>query len=174
MTVTMKGNPLTLIGQPVEVGDPVPDFTLMNGDMQAVGPDDLIEHGKRNALLIVVPSLDTGVCSIESQKFNTRIGEFPADVDAYVVSRDLTFAQARWAKEQGDVKLRLLSDAREQSFGPAFGVGIKENGLLARSVFLIGKDRTLLYKQIVPELTHEPDYDDVIAAVSRASSAVNA
>jgi thiol peroxidase len=151
-----------------------PDFTLIATDLQPVTLDTITQNGTRNALLIVVPSLDTGVCSLESQKFNTRIGELPADVAAYVVSRDLPFAQSRWSKDQGDVKLVLLSDYRFQNFGPGFGVLIEELGLLARSVFIVGKDKTILYKQIVPEVTQEPDYEDVIAAASRTSSAVNA
>jgi thioredoxin-dependent peroxiredoxin len=173
MTVTMKGQPVTLEGPDVKIGDKAPDFTLSNGELKALTLDDVTAHGTKNALLIVVPSLDTGVCSMESAKFNARIGEFPADVVAYVVSRDLPFAQARWIKEQGDVKLQMLSDFREHSFGPAYGVLIKELGLLARSVFIIGKDKTVLYKQIVPEVTQEPDYEAVIAAALKTSSAAN-
>jgi thioredoxin-dependent peroxiredoxin len=174
MAVTFKGQPVTLEGPDLRAGDRAPDFTLVDGEMKTVRLDDVVEHGKRNALLIVVPSLDTGVCSLESQKFNTRIAELPPDIVAYVVSRDLPFAQARWAKEEGDVKLRLLSDFRDHSFGPAYGVLVKELGLLARSIFIIGKDKTIKYKQIVPEIGHEPNYDDVIAAAAMASSAVKA
>jgi thiol peroxidase len=164
---------MTLEGPDLKAGDKAPNFTLVDVDMKTVTLDDVTDHGTKNALLIVVPSLDTGVCSMESAKFNARIGEIPPDVVAYVVSRDLPFAQARWVKEQGDVKLRMLSDFRDHSFGPAFGVLIKELGLLARSIFIVGKDRTILYKQLVPEVTQEPDYDDVIAAAFKTSSAAN-
>jgi thiol peroxidase len=174
MPVTFKGNPVTLEGADLKVGDKAPDFTLVGTDMQTVTLDDVTAHGSKHALLIVVPSLDTGVCSLESQKFNTRLGEFPQDVRAYVVSRDLPFAQARWSKEQGDVQLALLSDYRDHSFGPAYGVLVKELGLLARSVFIVGKDKSILYKQLVPEIGQEPDYDDVVAAAHKVSSAVNA
>jgi len=174
MSVTFKGRPMELNGPDLKAGDAAPDFTLVSGDLQTFTLNDAVEDGKRNALLIVVPSLDTGVCSLESQKFNTRIGELPADVVAYVVSRDTPFAQGRWSKEQGDVKLRMLSDFRDHSFGPAYGVLIQELGLLARSIFIIGKDKSIIYKQVVPEVTQEPDYDDAIAAASRTSSAVNA
>ena len=173
MTVTMKGQPVTLEGPNLKVGDKAPDFTLSNAELKPVTLDDVTAHGMKNALLIVVPSLDTGVCSTESAKFNARIGELPPDVAAYVVSRDLPFAQGRWAKEQGDVKLQLLSDFREHSFGPAYGVLIKELGLLARTVFIVGKDKTILYKQVVPEVTNEPDYEDVMAAALKTSSAAN-
>ncbi|HKU68985.1 MAG TPA: thiol peroxidase [Candidatus Baltobacteraceae bacterium] len=174
MNVTFKGQPVTLEGPNLRVGDKAPAFTLTDGELKTVTLDDVTQGGKRNALLIVVPSLDTGVCSLESQKFNTRIGELPPDVAAYVVSRDLPFAQARWAKEEGDVKLQLLSDYRDHSFGPAYGVLVKELGLLARSIFIIGKDKTIKYKQVVPEIGQEPNYEDVIAAASTTTSAVNA
>jgi thiol peroxidase len=176
MNVTFKGQSVELAGPDLKTGDTAPDFTVVSGGMdKTVGLDDIVEHGTRNALLIVVPSLDTGVCSIESQKFNARIGELPADVVAYVVSRDLPFAQSRWCgAQEGDVKLKMLSDARDHSFGPAFGVLIESLGLLARSVWIVGKDKKILYKQIVPEVTQEPDYDDAIAAAMKTSSAVNA
>lgn len=174
MAVTFKGNPVTLKGPDLKVGDTAPNFTLVSSELQAVTLDDVVKSGTRNALLIVVPSIDTGVCSLESQKFNTRVAELPSDVAAYVVSRDLPFAQGRWAKEQGDVKLEFLSDYRDGNFGASYGVLMEELGLLARSVFIIGKDKTILYKQVVPEVTSEPDYEDVIAAASRTSSAVNA
>jgi thioredoxin-dependent peroxiredoxin len=173
MTVTFKGRPMTLEGPDLKTGDKAPNFTLVDTDMKTVTLDEVTEYGSKNALLIVVPSLDTGVCSIESAKFNARTGELPPDVVAYVVSRDLPFAQARWVKEQGDVKLRMLSDFRDHSFGPAFGVLLEELGLLARSIFIVGKDQTIRYKQLVPEVTQEPDYDDVIAAAFTTSSAAN-
>jgi thiol peroxidase len=163
-----------LAGPDLQAGDKAPDFTLVDGDLKSVDLDGVTHNGTRNALLIVVPSLDTSVCSIESQKFNARVGEFPADVVAYVVSRDTPFAQSRWVKEQGDVKLTMLSDFRDHSFGPAYGVLIEPLGLLARSVFIIGKDKTIKYKQLVAEVTNEPDYDDVVAAAFTTSSAVNA
>jgi thiol peroxidase len=167
--ITAGGKPVTLVGPDLQTGDRAPDFTLAAADLSNRTLDDVIEKGNVNALLIVVPSLDTSVCSIESAKFNRRLGELPADVKAYVVSRDLPFAQGRWAKEQGDnVKLEMLSDFRDHSFGPGYGVLIKENGLLARAIFIVGKDRTIKYKQLVPDITQEPNYDEVISAAQNA------
>jgi len=174
MTVTFKGEPKQLAGRELQAGERAPDFTLAGDGLKRVTLDDVLEHGSKNALLIVVPSLDTTVCSIESAKFNARLGELPADVKGYVVSVDLPFAQARWAKDQGDIKLQMLSDYKDHSFGRAYGVLIEDLGLLARSVFVIGKDSRIVYKQIVPEVTQEPDYDDAIAAAVKSSSAVNA
>lgn len=173
MALTMGGNPITLDGPDLQVGDSAPDFTVVGKGMtDAKTLSDLTENGTKNVLLIVVPSLDTGVCSTESGKFNARLNELPADTAAYVVSRDLPFAQARWCGAQGDVKLGMLSDARDHDFGKKFGVQIHGVGLLARTVFLIGKDGTIKYKQVVPEVAQEPDYDAVFAAAS--SAAVNA
>lgn len=163
--ITAGGNPVTLVGPDLQAGDRAPDFTLSAADLSTRTLADVTQNGSIDALLIVVPSLDTGVCSIESAKFNARLGELPANVKAYVVSRDLPFAQSRWAKEQGgEVKLEMLSDYRDHSFGPAYGEEIQENGLLARSVFIVAKDGTIAYKQQVPDIHNEPDYEAVLAA----------
>jgi thiol peroxidase len=165
--VTFKGEPKTLVGPELRAGDPLPQFTLVGADLQPVTPQRLTE-GKRAALLIVVPSLDTGVCSLESKTFNARVGELPEGVTAYVVSRDLPFAQARWAKEQGDVRLQMLSDYLDHSFGRATGLEIKELGLLARAVIVAGSDGRVRYVQLVREVAQEPNYDEAIAAARSA------
>ncbi|HUY40197.1 MAG TPA: thiol peroxidase [Candidatus Dormibacteraeota bacterium] len=165
--VTFKGEPKTLVGPELRVGDPLPQFTLVGADLQPVTPQRLSE-GKRAALLIVVPSLDTGVCSLESKTFNARVGELPEGVTAYVVSRDLPFAQARWAKEQGDVRLQMLSDYLDHSFGRATGLEIKELGLLARAVIVVGSEGRVRYVQLVREVAQEPNYDEAIAAARSA------
>jgi thiol peroxidase len=168
--VTFKGSPKTLVGPELRVGDPLPDFTLSAGDLQAVTPQTLTGGGKRAALLIVVPSLDTSVCSLESKKFDARVGELPEGVWAYVVSRDLPFAMQRWKHAQEGVKvLQMLSDYKDHSFGRATGLEIKELGLLARAVLVIGKDGGVRYVQLVREVTDEPNYDEAIAAARSAA-----
>lgn len=162
--LTVRGNPITLLGPELKAGDAAPEVHLAAADLKDKTLDDLTDGGKRAALLIVVPSLDTGTCSIESQKFNTRIDELPAGVKAYVVSMDLPFAMTRWGTEQGNMKLEMLSDFRNHAFGHAYGVRIKETGLLARSIIVVGADKTIKYFTIVPELTSEPDYDAAIKA----------
>ena len=137
-----KGKPVTLLGPELHAGDPAPAFTLTAGDLSTVTPEILLDEGKNAAMLIVVPSLDTSVCSLESQKFNARLGELPQGVRAAVVSLDLPFAQARWCGAQGDVKLEMLSDYRDHSFGRNYGLLIEELGLLARAIVVIGKDRS--------------------------------
>ncbi len=167
--ITFKGGPMTLAGQELKVGDNAPDFVLTGQDLAVKRLDDVLDGGNRAAMLIVVPSLDTGVCSTESHKFNARMGELPADVKTYVVSMDLPFAQARWCGNEGDVKFETLSDYREHSFGRNYGLLIKELGLLARAVVVIGADKTVKYVQIVPEVASEPDYDAAIAAAQAAA-----
>jgi thiol peroxidase len=169
--VTFKGQPMTLLGPQLRVGDPAPDFALTAGDLSTVTPEILLDEGRRAALLIVVPSLDTGVCSIESKKFNARLGELPEGVTAAVVSLDLPFAQARWCAAEGEVKLAMLSDYRDRRFGTNYGLLISELGLLARAVVVIGKDRTISYLQIVPEVATEPDYDAALQAAAAAAAA---
>ena len=166
--ITFKGKPMTLLGPQPRAGDPAPVFSLTAGDLATVNLDIFLDEGKRAALLIVVPSLDTSVCSIESQKFNARLGELPAGIRAAVVSMDLPFAQARWCGAQGDVKLEMLSDYRDRSFGLNYGLLIEELGLLARAILVIGKNATIEYVQIVPEVASEPDYDAALKAAAAA------
>jgi thiol peroxidase len=166
--VTFKGKPMTLLGPELRSGDPAPQFELTAGDLSPVNLDILLDEGKRAAMLIVVPSLDTSVCSLESQKFNARLSELPSGMRAAVVSMDLPFAQARWCGAQGDVKLEMLSDYRDHSFGLNYGLLISELGLHARAIVVIGKDRTIRYVQLVREVTNEPDYDAALQAAAAA------
>ncbi len=115
----------------------------------------------------MVPSLDTPTCSTETMTFHNRIGEIPAGAAAFVVSLDLPFAQRRWAAENHAGDMTYLSDYRDRSFGLAYGVLIKEIGLLTRANFIVGKDRTIHYVEIVPEVASEPDYDATLAALKQ-------
>jgi thiol peroxidase len=166
--VTFKGKPMTLLGPEPQAGAPAPPFSLTASDLSTVNLDILLDEGKRAALLIVVPSLDTSVCSTESQKFNARLGELPAEMLAGVVSMDLPFAQARWCGAQDNVKLEMFSDYRDRSFGLNYGLLIEELGLLARAVIVVGKDATMRYVEIVSEVASEPDYDAALEAAAAA------
>lgn len=162
--ITMRGKPMTLVGPALKAGDPAPNFTVTAGDMSAFTLADATANGTRAALLIAVPSLDTPVCSTETTTFNGLVPDLPSDVTAFLISMDLPFAQKRWSGEKGVEKIQMLSDFRERSFGPAYGVLIKELGLLARAVFVVTKDGKIGYAQIVPEVASEPNYDEAIAA----------
>ncbi len=165
--VTFKGNPMALLGPALNAGDEAPEFVLTAGDLSVKNLEAVLDGGA--AMLIVVPSLDTSVCSLESKKFNARIGELPAGVKAYVVSMDLPFAQGRWCGAQGDVTLGMLSDYRDHSFGENYGLLIKELGVLARATVVIGADKTIRYFEVVSEVTNEPNYDAAIAAAQAAA-----
>ncbi len=165
--VTFHGTPMTLVGRELRAGDRAPAFSVLTTEMKPYTLDDLTDGGKRSALLIVVPSLDTGVCSLEAQTFHKRIGELPSDVRAFVVSRDLPFAMQRWATENGAEKLAYLSDFKDRSFGPAFGTDVKELGLLSRAIFLVSADGTIRYAEYVKEISDQPAFDAVFAAIAK-------
>jgi thiol peroxidase len=163
--ITFKGNPMTLVGPALRAGDAAPQFTLSSAELKPFTLQDAIANGSREALLIVVPSLDTPTCSVETSTFHKRLAEVPPDAAAFVVSLDLPFAQGRWADANGATELTYVSDYRDHSFGLAYGLLIKELGLLARAVIVIGKDAKLKYVEIVREVAEEPNYDGAFAAL---------
>ena len=160
-SVTFKGNPLTLVGELVKVGDKAPSFTALANDLKPVSLADL---AGKPLVLTSVPSLDTAVCDLQAKRFNKEAAAL-GDVAVVVVSCDLPFAQARWCGATGSTAIRTLSDHRDTAFGIAYGLLIKELRLLARSVVVIDTTGTVRYVQLVAEMTHEPDYDDALAAV---------
>lgn len=153
--ITMKGNPLTLIGQPLKVGDKAPDFEVLDSDLSVVKSSTFLG---RRCIISAVPSLDTPVCSLETCKFNNQIAELPSDVVMLTISTDLPFAQKRWCQAESVENIQVLSDHKNCSFGYAFGVLIKELRLLARAVFVVNKKGIIDYIEIVGELTNEPNY----------------
>lgn len=162
--VTMRGNPLTLVGDEIREGAPAPDVTLLDNELKPVKLSDF-----RGKVLIVssVPSLDTPVCDMETRRFNTEAAGLGRDVQVLTVSMDLPFAQKRWCGAAGVDKVKTLSDHRDAAFGRAFGVLIQELRLLARSIFVVDREGTVRYVQHVKEVSQEPDYGAVIAAVKK-------
>jgi thiol peroxidase len=162
--VTMKGNPVTLIGGPLEVGKPAPEGALVANDLSEFRLSSL--KGKK-VIISVVPSLDTPVCDLQTKRFNQEAEKLGKDVTILTVSRDLPFAQKRWCAATGSDQVKTLSDFRDGSFGKTYGVLIDGLKLLARAIFIIDADGILRYKQIVSEITKEPNYDDVLNAVKK-------
>ena len=162
--ITSKGNPLTLLGPELKAGDKAPQFTLLDGSL---APVKLSDSSGKARLLSVVPSLDTGVCSIQTQSFNKKLGELKDKVAAYTISVDLPFAQKRFADEHGISNLTILSDHRDVSFGQAYGLLIKELRLLARAVIFLDINDKISYFQLVPEVGQEPDYDRAVEALKK-------
>ena len=160
--VTMKGNPITLIGTELQVGDKAPDFVAIGNDLNPVSFDSF-----RGKVCIVssVPSLDTPVCDMETRRFNDEAGRFGDNVEVITISMDLPFAQKRWCGAAGVDRVQTLSDHRDAAFGQAYGVLIKGLRLLARAVFVVDKEGTIRYAELVNEIASEPDYDAVLTAV---------
>jgi thiol peroxidase len=163
--VTMKGTPLTLVGNDVKVGQAAPDFEVLANDLS---PVRLSSFRGKVCILSSVPSLDTSVCDTMTRRFNEEAGKLGEGVVVLTISMDLPFAQKRWCGAAGVEHVQTLSDHREASFGQAFGVLIKELRLLARAVFVLDKEGILRYSEVVRELTDEPDYDAALAAAEEA------
>jgi thiol peroxidase len=160
--VTMKGNPITLMGTELQVGDKAPDFVAIDNDLNPVSFDSF-----RGKVCIVssVPSLDTPVCDMETRRFNDEAGRLGDDVEILTISMDLPFAQKRWCGAAGVDRVQTLSDHRDAAFGQAYGVLIKGLRLLARAVFVVDTEGTIRYMELVKEIASEPDYDSVLTAV---------
>ena len=159
--ITFKGNPFTLLGPELKVGDKAPDFAVVDNGL---APVSLASSAGRVRIISSVPSLDTPVCDTETRRFNKEAAGLPGDVVVLTISLDLPFAQKRWCGAAGIDKVTTLSDYRERSFGQNYGVLIKELLLLTRAIFVVDGQGVIRYIQIVPEVTSEPDYAAVMAA----------
>ncbi|MBU1247537.1 MAG: thiol peroxidase [Proteobacteria bacterium] len=158
--VTIHGNPLTLVGPELKVGDTAPDFTLLDNSLEPVTLADV----KGSLLIIsVVPSLDTPVCDLQTRRFNQEADSL-AGVKVLTVSMDLPFAQARWCGAAGVKSVQTLSDHRDANFGLNWGLLLKELRLLARAVFVVDSTGVISHFELVPEVSSEPDYAAALAA----------
>lgn len=164
--VTVKGNPLTLVGGEIKLGQPAPEFEVLDHDLSSVRFSTF--HGKV-CIILSVPSLDTDVCDKMTRRFNEQAANLAEGVVVLTISMDLPFAQKRWCVAAGIDNVRVLSDHRDASFGRAFGVLIEELRLLARAVFVVDKEGAVRYIQIVNELTDEPDYEAALKAAKEVT-----
>ncbi len=164
--VTFKNNPVTLVGEEVKVGQKAPSFTVLANDMS---PVTLENTTGKIRLISVVPSLDTGVCSAQTNKFNESAASLSEDIVILTISVDLPFAQKRWCGANNVDAVQTLSDHKDLSFGKAYGVVMEELRLLARSVFVIDKNDVVTYVEYVSEGTDHPDYEKAIEAVKALS-----
>ena len=162
--VTMKGNPVTLIGKEVQIGQSAPDCTLTANDLSDV---KLSSFKGKKVVLSVVPSLDTPVCDLQTKRFNTESAKFDKDVVVLTISMDLPFAQKRWCGATGSKNVQTLSDYRSAAFGEAYGVLVKGLRLLTRAIFIVDAKGTIRYKQIVNEITTEPNYTEALTALKK-------
>lgn len=162
--VTFKHNPVTLLGSEIRVGDTAPNFTVLSNDLEEVTLDDY--EGKVK-LISVVPSIDTGVCSEQTKRFNEEADEV-ANAHVLTISMDLPFAQKRWRESNDVQQLDILSDHRNGDFGEKYGVHIQELRLLARAIFVVDSNNTVTYVQYVNEVSNHPDYEKALEAAKKA------
>ena len=163
--VTFKNEAKSLVGPEIRVGDLAPDFKCL------VGLDivNLAGTGKKPRLFSVVPSLDTGVCSLQTKKFETELAGLKDKVSAYTVSLDLPFAQKRYCGAEGITTMQTLSDCHDHSFGKQYGVLLEglPLPLLTRAVFVLDAAGKVVHAEYVKEVTNHPNYDAAWEALKK-------
>jgi thiol peroxidase len=166
--VTMRGNPLTLIGPEIKPGQKAPAFTVVDNNL---APVNLEQFKGMVKIICSVPSLDTPVCDAETRQFNVAASKLPSDVRILTISVDLPFAQKRWCGAAGVDKVITLSDHRNVEFGEKYGVLVKDLRILARAVFVVDKHDNVVHAEYVKELTSYPDYEAALDAARKAAAA---
>jgi thiol peroxidase len=168
--VTMKGNPVDLVGPKLKAGDKAPDFTCAGEGLVLVR---FADTAGTTRLFSVVPSLDTPVCNIQTHKFAESLNTLGDRVKAYTISLDLPFAMKRFCSAEKITNLTNLSDTHNHSFGEQYGVLIQglPIPLLARAIFVVDPSDTIRHVEIVPEIATEPNYDAALSALKSASGA---
>lgn len=159
---TIDGNPITLIGPELKVGDQAPDFKVNKDLVKEVSLSDF--KGKVK-LISVVPSLDTKVCDAQTRRFNEEAAQFGDHVAVLTISMDLPFAQNRFCTVAGIDKVVTLTDYKSRLFGRSYGVLIKELQLDMRSIFILDENNIIRYVEYVREMTDHPDYEAALNAV---------
>ncbi|MGH7924287.1 MAG: thiol peroxidase [Candidatus Binatus sp.] len=165
--VTMRGNPMTLVGPEIKVGQKAPNFNVVGKGM---APATLDQFKGKVKIITTIPSVDTPVCDAEMRRFNVEAGNLPGDVQILSISMDLPFAQARWCGAAGVDKVTTFSDWRSASFGTSYGTLIKELHLLARCVFVVDKNDNVTYVEYVKEVAEQPNFEAALAAAKKAAA----
>ncbi len=163
--ITFKGNPLTLVGPELKIGDTAPDFTVTDNGLK---PVKLSEFKGKTIVISVVPSLDTPVCEIQTKKFNEAASALNAKI--LTISLDLPFAQKRFCEYLKIQNLTVLSDYKDRDFATKYGLLIKELGLLSRAVLVVAPSGKITHFELVKEVTQEPNYQAAIEKVKTAVS----
>lgn len=162
MNITFQGKPVTIKKAPLQVGEPFPNFHIVKNDLTELSLQDT----SGNRIFLSVPSLDTGVCSLEVSKFMEYIKD-SKDVTCYSISNDLPFALDRWCQAKENEQVVTASDYKYHEFGEASATYIEELALLSRAVFLLDKDNVVRYVEYVSEISNEPNYDAVLNALGK-------
>jgi thiol peroxidase len=157
--------PRTLVGPELKPGDDAPNFALINNKFETI---TLEYYAGKPLLISVVPSLDTGVCTKQTVRFNEEAAAIGDQVGFVTVSADLPFAQARWCGHNNANHMLTLSDHRDLSFGAAYGTYVRDFRIESRAVFVIDSNGTVTHAEYVPVAGQEPDYDTALAAIKAA------
>lgn len=159
-SVLFKGTPVTLLGNEIKVGDKAPDFTALKTDMSSV---KLSDFAGKNVIIAAFPSIDTGICALQTTKFNQEITKFNKDdFQLLTVSVDLPFALGRFCGDNGIENALTISDHRDLDFGTKFGFTIAELRLLARGTVIVDKEGIVKFVEYTPEIGNEPNYDKAL------------
>jgi len=162
--VKAGNQPVELLGTELKTGQKAPEFKVVD---DAFKPVSLSSFRGKTVLISVVPSIDTGVCSLQTKRFNEEVSALPDDVVILTISTDLPFAQKRYCQQEQVNNLSVLSDAVWRDFGSNYGLLIKNMGLLTRAVLIIDNNGMLAYQQLVSQLSDEPDYTDALQALQQ-------
>jgi thiol peroxidase len=162
--ITFKGQPFTLIGQPLNAGDAAPDAELTANDWSTV---KLSDYAGKARLINVVYSLDTRICDAQTHKFNEEATKLGSEVVVLTISADLPFAQKRWCGASGLENVITLSDHQTMAFSDAYGVHLKERRVTGRAVFVVDKAGIVRYVEYVPEIASHPNYDAALTALKQ-------
>lgn len=169
--VEAGGKPVVLLGKQVNIGENAPEFKVVD---ERFSPVTLSDFTNKTVLISVVPSLDTGVCSLQTKRFNEEVSNLPENVVMLTISNDLPFAQKRFCKTESIKNLTVLSDSVWRSFGSNYGLLIKDMGLLTRAIFVIDNNGKIAYKELVADMSSHPNYDAALLAVKEITNAIEA
>ncbi|MDO6445778.1 thiol peroxidase [Colwellia sp. 1_MG-2023] len=158
---------ITLLGNQIAIGDQAPNFKVVNGTFS---PVTLADFTNKTLLISVVPSLDTGVCSLQTKRFNDEVSNFSDEVVMLTISNDLPFAQKRFCKNENVEKVQVLSDAVWRDFGSQYGLLIKDMGLLTRAIIIIDNQGKVSYKELVKNISNHPNYDLALSELNKLTS----
>ncbi|MDD4608537.1 MAG: thiol peroxidase [Bacteroidaceae bacterium] len=161
LSITMKGNPVTIVGGTVKIGDKAPDFVCLGN---ALNPVHLSDFKGKNVVIAIYPSVDTGVCAAQNRRFNTEANKL-TDTVVLSISCDLPFAQSRFCAAEGLENIITLSDHKDLDFGKKYGFVVEELRLLTRGTVIIDKTGTIRYIEYVSEITDEPDYKKALEMI---------
>ena len=160
--VKAGGKYVTLVGKQLHVGDPAPNFKVVD---QSFSPVKLSDFKNQTIMISVVPSLDTGVCSIQTKRFNDEAATLPSNITTLTISNDLPFAQKRFCDMEDVNTTKVLSDSVWREFGIKYGLLIKDMGLLTRAIFIINNQGNIVYKELVANISQQPNYDKALTKV---------